>query len=68
MRRPAVLLVVLSALHLGGQQLVLGHIVPALLVLPVLAVAAFEATDRAAVRHGERRRPVDPAVGNGGSG
>lgn len=64
--RPVLLLAVLIPLHLGGQLLVLGRVVPALLALPLVAVAAFEAADRAAQRHAERRRAAVVAAGGAG--
>lgn len=56
MKRPAVLLAVLVPLHLGAQHLVFGRLVPVLLLLPLLVVAAYEATDRAAGRYADRAR------------
>lgn len=53
--RPAILVAVLLPLHVATQQLLLGHVVPALLLLPLLAVAAFEAADRAAERYATRK-------------
>ena len=57
MTRPAVLLLVLVPLHLGAQHLLLGRVVLPLLTLPLLAVAAFEALDRAGWRASGRRKP-----------
>jgi hypothetical protein len=58
-KRPAVLLAVLVPLHLGLQRLLFGHVVPGLLVLPFVAVLAYEAADRAAARYARRRPSVD---------
>ena len=54
MTRPALLLAVLVGLHLGAQLLIVGHVVPALLVLPLVAVTAFEVADRSAARRSRR--------------
>ena len=59
--RPVVLAAVLVPVHLGTQLLLLGRLVPALLVLPLLAVAAFEAADAAADRRSEQKRLAGPA-------
>lgn len=52
MTRPLVLVAVLVPIHLVAQRLLVGRVVPAALILPVLAVVAYEALTRVA----ERRR------------
>ena len=59
--RPLVLLAALVPVHLGAQLLLLGRVVPAFLVLPLLAVAAYEAADGAADRYAERKHRVGAA-------
>ena len=59
--RPLVLLAALVPVHLGGQLVLLGRVVPALLVLPLLAVAAYEAAHAAADRWSVRNGAAHPA-------